>query len=113
MEPLPHNVADCIKEALTEVESLMKAAFAKVGGVAPAGSALDQNGLADGGDVVTEYLDVGEPGLALEHLIYMVSEPKLPISRRAYSCIATAGTAMGMDQQLWERIRPTGGGATV
>jgi hypothetical protein len=105
---LPHNIDDCLKAALAEVEPLMQAAFVKVGGVAQTGSALDQNGLADGGDVVREYLSVGEPGLALEHLIYMVHEPALPISTRAYACIESAGVAMGMDKQLWEHIRPGG-----
>ena len=77
MKPLPQSIAGCIQEASAEVQSLMKAAFTKVGGVAPTGSALDQNGLADGGDVVWEYLAAGEPGLALEHLIYMVHEPAI------------------------------------
>lgn len=86
----------------------MQAAFAKVGGVAPAGSPLDQNGLIDGRDVVLEYLEAGEPGEALEHLIYMVHEPELPISRRTYACIESAGNAMRMDKRLWERIRPRG-----
>ena len=47
-----------IKAALTEVESLMSAAFAKLGGVAPVDSAVDQNGLADGGDLRDRALHV-------------------------------------------------------
>src|SRR5687768_9815672 len=111
VDTLPHNINDCIKDALIEVEALMQAAFVKVGGVAPAGSALDQAGLSDGRVVVLDYLAHGEPGLALEHLIYMVHEPDLPISRRTYACIEYAGTAMGMEKRLWERIRPTGDAA--
>src|SRR4051794_37446487 len=82
------------QEALREVEALMRAAFVKVGGVAPAGSALAQAGLSDGGDIVLDFLAQGEAGLALEHLIYMVEEPNLPISPRAYACIEYAGNAM-------------------
>ena len=111
MDALPQNIDDCIKDALTEVESLVRAAFAKVGGVAPPGSALDQNGLADCRDVVMEFLHAGEAELALGHLIYMVHEPALPISHRAYACIESAGRAMGMEERLWEKIRPSGNAA--
>jgi hypothetical protein len=111
VDTLPHNIDDCITEALTEVDALMRAVFAKVGGVAPTGSTLDQNGLSDGGDVVLDYLANGEPGLALEHLIYMVHEPELPISRRTYACIEAAGNAMRMEKRLWACIRPPGDAA--
>lgn len=108
MNKQPLTVDDCIREALAEVDLLMQAAFEKVGGVAPPGSALDQNGLVDGHGRVTELINVGEPGLALEHLIYMVDEPSLAISQRAYVCIEFAGNAMSMDKRLWECIRPPG-----
>ena len=72
---------------------------------------LDQNGLADGGDIVMKFLNAGELGMALEHLIYMVQEPALPISPRTYACIKSAGRAMGMDERLWEKIRPAGDAA--
>lgn len=104
----PQNIEDCIKDALSEAKPLMDAAFAKVGGVAPTGSALDQNGLANGGEVVMQFLAVGEWGLALGHLIYMVHEAALPISPCTYACIESAGRAMGMDERLWEKIRPPG-----
>ena len=69
---------------------------------------LGQAGLSDGADVVLDYLAVGEPGLALEHLIYMVHEPRLPISCRTYACIESAGNAMRMEERLWQCIRPAG-----
>ena len=106
MDKLPNNIDDCIREALTEVESLMRAAFAKVGGVAPPNSMLDQNGLLDGTDIVLNYLKADEAGLAFERLIYMVREPRLAISGRTYACIESAGNKMQMDKRLWERVRP-------
>jgi hypothetical protein len=111
MDTLPYNIDVWIKDALAEVEALMRAAFAKVGGVAPKGSALDQAGLNNGRDVVLEHLANGEPGLALEHLIYMVHEAELPISHRTFVCIESAGNAMRMEKRLWERVHPAGNAA--
>jgi hypothetical protein len=111
MDTLPVSIDDCIRQALTEVEALMRAAFAKVDGLAPPGSALDQNGLRDGRDIVLEYLDAGEAGLALEHLIYMVHEPGLAISLRTFACVESAGSSMSLDKSLWDPIRPHGGPA--
>jgi hypothetical protein len=94
-----------IKAALSEVMELMKLAYARVSGSPEPGSALDQAGLFDGDKIVLDYLRHGEAGLALEHLIYMVSEPQLPISSAALSHIQQAGGAMNMDPQLWSCIR--------
>jgi hypothetical protein len=94
------NIDDCIMRALSEVKTLMCAAFEEVGGIPKPGSGLDQNGLLDGEDIIVEYLDAGEPGLALEHLLYMVREPHLPISPATYQLIEAAGRAVGIDTKL-------------
>jgi hypothetical protein len=106
MDALPQNVDDCIQAALSEAVVLLQEAFRRVGGVPPAGGALDQCGLRDGAKIVNELLDAGEPGLALEHLIYMFNEPALPISQHAYECIKKAGQAMSMEPRLWEKLSP-------
>ena len=60
--------------------ALMREAFEAVGGTPVPGSALDQGSLIDGDEVVEDYLRHGEPGVALEHLVYMIWEADLPIS---------------------------------
>jgi hypothetical protein len=95
-----------IRAAPSEVVSLLDQAA--VGDAPPAGSAVDQAGLLDGAEVVEDYLEHGEPSVALEHLIYMVHEPDLPISMVTYERIAQAGECMKMDPEKWERIKPAG-----
>ena len=99
-----HVIEDCIRKALSEVKVLMQRAFEEVGGTPVPGSALDQLGLRDGEETVLEYLLHGEPGLALEHLLYMIEEPGLVISRPAYELIERAGRAMSLDPALWEQL---------
>ena len=90
---------------MQEIRPLLERAFAAVGGVAPPGSELDQLGLADGDRIVLELLEHGEPGLALEHLIYMAYEPALPLWRATLDRIEQAGRAMKLDARLWEPLR--------
>ena len=85
----------------------MAEAYERTGGDPPPGSALDQLGLRDGGDRVNEYLAYGEPELALEHLVYMISEAGLPISAQTFDQVEGAGTLLEVDSTLWESIRPT------
>jgi hypothetical protein len=82
----------------------MQEAFAEVGGVPEPGSALDQLGLLDGEETVLEFLAHRETGLALDHLLYMIGEPGLVISRPTYALIEQAGRAMGMDPARWESL---------
>ena len=103
---MARSVETLIRSALSEVEIQMARAFHQVGDEPEPGSDLDQLGLRDGGSTVEGYLHHGEWGLALEHLIYMVREPHLPISRVAFSQIDEAGRAMGIDPGTWESLRP-------
>ena len=108
MAELSQSIEACIKTALTEAHALVRDEFAKVGDVAPPGSALDQNGLVDGDKIVLDYIDHSECGVAFEHLLFMVDELNLPISQQAYDCIDIVGRAMQMDSNKWSRHRPGG-----
>jgi hypothetical protein len=101
------TVDQLIRAALPELVALLDQAFAAVGHAPAKGSALDQAGFLNGAEIVEDFLVHGEPGLALEHLIYMVYEPDLPISTHTYDLIVQAGELMGMDSTTWERINPT------
>ena len=92
-----------ILAALPEVRALVARALAAAGGVAPPDSSLDQLGLGDDGvRTIREYLQHGEAGLALEHLIYMAEASELPLPPSTFRRIDEAGRAMKMDPQTWE-----------
>jgi hypothetical protein len=96
----------CIRQTLPDVGALMERAFAEIGGSPVCGSALDQAGLADGVSIVEDYLRHSEMGVALEHLIYMIKEARLPISVDTFHLIERAAQLMHMRSELIERVRP-------
>lgn len=74
-------------------QNLVDAEFAKVGTVVPA-SALDQAGLRDGLRIVRDYLEHGEPGVALEHALYMLHELDLTIPVETHIALVRAARTM-------------------
>ena len=101
------NIEDHLRRALTEVDGLMVRAFGAVSDAPAPGSVLDQCGLRDGAEIVEDYLRHGEAGVAFEHLLYMIAEPRLPISQATYDLIDQVGRAMGRDPKTWEDLRPS------
>ena len=91
-----NEISRCIAQAAEEAQHLLDAEFAKCGGNPPPGSALDQLGLRDGKETVLDYLSHGEPGLALEHLVYMVKEAGIALSDEVRSHVRNAASAMEM-----------------
>lgn len=89
---------------LVDIEPRMQAAFDAVGGTPEPGSALDQVYLLNGREVITDYLAHGEPGLAYDHLLYMIKEPPLTIARATLCRLAQAGEALGVSPTEWEPI---------
>ncbi len=77
-------------EAQAELDRLYAA------GAPTAGSALDQLGLRDGLAIVEDFLDHGEAGLALEHLLYMINEPSLQLSPQWRADVAQAARSLGL-----------------
>lgn len=100
------SVEDLINEALIEVNALMYREFLKNIPIRP-GSTLDQSGLENGAEVVVDYLQHGEAGLAYEHLIYMITEPPLEITAELFNLIAFAGQALGHEESSLKEFRAT------
>lgn len=100
------NASTHLRAALHGVMPLMHAAFAAVGNSPQPGSSLDQACLLDGDQVVEDYIRHGEQGLALDHLIYMVQEPPLNVSRDTFDHISAAATALGFPPERIDPIRP-------
>jgi hypothetical protein len=68
-----------LKEILNEVSARINAAFAEAGHL-DSDHPLSQEGLSNGTSIVLDYLEHNETRIALEHLLYMVNEPPLPLS---------------------------------
>ena len=93
-----------IESAADEVQRLVNLQFARAGVMVQA-SALDQAGLHDGKEIIRDYLDHGEPGLALEHVLYMIEELDLTVSETTFALIAKAGVQMGMPTSTWANVK--------
>lgn len=89
-----------IEQAADEAQRLLDVEFAKCNNQPSPGSALDQAGLRDGKEIVVDYLCHGEPGIALEHLIYIVQETSIAISEETRNRIRIAASAMQMKVSL-------------
>ena len=99
------RVNDHIVAVLDEVMPLMRDAFARENFNPVPGSALDQVGLLDGDRQVTDFVEHGEPELALDHLLYMIVEAELPISLAASDHIMAAAEVLGVSSAKLASIR--------
>ncbi len=72
-----------------------------------AGSALDQAGLRNGFEIVSDYVDHREQGVAFEHLLYMITEPGLVLDTAEFRDLVSIGRSLGFAETRWERIRQT------
>ncbi len=70
-----------ICEVAEEVQKSVDLEFAKVNEKPEPGIALDQAGLKDGKEIITSFLESGETQLAIDHLLYMIKETNVRISR--------------------------------
>jgi hypothetical protein len=68
-------------EVLDEVSGLLFIAYEQLGHV-PEDHVLAQEGFENGKEIVLDYVDHNEAGIAYEHLMYMIDEPSLAISER-------------------------------
>lgn len=68
-------------------------------------AAFDQEGLRNGLEIVTDYVEHSEHGLAFEHLLYMITEPDLAIKPAELDEVAAIGRTLGFADHSWSRIR--------
>ncbi len=92
----PHNDlrADFV-EALEEISTLMSIAYDQLGPVLE-DHALAQAGLKNGGEIVLDYVDHNEAGVAFEHLLYMIDEPPLVVSEKCVKVLARIAKSLKM-----------------
>lgn len=51
-------------------------------------------------------MERGEPGLAFDHLLYMVEEPPLRLSPSAFEHLNAAAEALGITPSRLDDVRP-------
>ena len=95
-----NQTGESIARAAEEAQRLLDVQFAECDDQPPPGSALNQAGLRNGKEIVMEYLSHGEEGIALEQVIYMVTETGIDLSQEARKQIRKAASAMGMKVRL-------------
>ncbi len=72
--------------ALKEIEALMKEAYINSGAI-DGNHPLSQAGLQNGHTIIRDYISHGETELAFEHMIYMIEEPSLNLSKECKESI--------------------------
>lgn len=95
MSRLGNDLRADFVEALKEISPLMSMAYEQLGPV-PQGHALAQAGLEDGGEIVLDYVDYREAGLAFEHLLYMINEPPLVVSEKCMVILVRIAKSLEM-----------------
>jgi hypothetical protein len=91
-------LSEWILEAALDVKTRVDEAFAED---TEPGGALSQLGLREVVDIVREHLRYGEPGVGFDHLMYVVDELDLVVSKRTLETIVKAGVAMNYDPATW------------
>ncbi|EPW8877466.1 hypothetical protein [Pseudomonas aeruginosa] len=95
MSHLNNNLRVDFVEALEEISAQMSMAFKQLGPI-PDNHALAQEGLENGREIVMDYLDHNEAGVAFEHLLYMINEPPLIISEKCSRVLARIAKTLDM-----------------
>ncbi|WP_434695024.1 MafI family immunity protein [Pseudomonas sp. Z1-14] len=95
MTHLDNDLRADFVEALEEVSTLMSIAYEQLGPVTE-GHALAQAGLENGGEIVLDYVDHNEAGVAFEHLLYMINEPPLVVSEKCIKILARIAKSLKM-----------------
>ena len=96
------KIKEILKQASSEVQGLVDQEFTKVNNNPLPGSNLDQAGLKGGREIVLDYLNHGEIGIALEHLLYMVEETGIMVSKDTIKKIVKVSDQLGIKTKLDE-----------
>lgn len=95
MSHLGNDLRGDFVEALEEISTLMSMAYEQLGQV-PEDHALAQAGLQNGSEIVLDYVDHHEAGLAFEHLLYMIDEPSLVVSEKCMAILDRIAKSLEM-----------------
>lgn len=94
------QISEYIRRTAEAVQLFVDMELAKCNDQPKEGSNLDQLGLRDGKSIVEDFLNHNEPGLALEHLVYMIEETDMVLSEEVRTQIKMIAQAMHMNISL-------------
>jgi hypothetical protein len=84
-----------INELTPEIQRMVDAEFAKIGGPPHPDSSLNQLNLLGGDKIIYEYLQSGEIGVAFDHLNYMIDETNIKLPPK------TSARLLEISQIIW------------
>lgn len=68
-------------------------------------SALAQVGLKDGEEIVLDYLQNGEEGVAFDHLLYMICEPDIELNVTSYQQLVRIAEMLELNPEVLSEVR--------
>ena len=74
------STSSLIRLLTPKIQQLVDLRFGSLTGEPESNLSLDQAGLRQGDQIIYEFLDHGEHGLAFEHLVYMIEEAGIALA---------------------------------
>lgn len=93
-------IKSLINETVVVVQELVDQEFLNCNGIPEPRSSLDQLGLKDGKEIIIDYLDHNEFGLALEHLVYMIEETEISLPQSTVANIREVSILLKLDIEI-------------
>jgi hypothetical protein len=75
---------------------MITTAMATMSEVEQQAAGFAHSGLIDGASIVREYVDHGELGCAVEHLLYMVVETSIELTPASRACLREVAASLGL-----------------
>lgn len=91
-----NNIAKKIETVGKEAQSLIDLGFQKINYLPQSNNPLNQEGIKNGFEIINEYNSVGEFGLAFEHILYMVYETEIEMSKSSLKVIMELSKQMNI-----------------
>ena len=97
---LQHDLQDDLIAIAEYAQGLVNLEYERVNWTPEPESALAQEGLRNGLDVVEDYLAHNEPGVAFEHLLYMIEETGVALDKKYQTRLAELAKTLGKPRAM-------------
>ena len=97
---MKHALQDDLVALAKYVQELVTLEYERVNWTPEPESALAQEGLRNGLDVVEDYLAHNEPGVALEHLLYMIEETGVALDKKYQTRLTELAKTLGKPRPM-------------
>jgi hypothetical protein len=93
---------ELMKKLTNDIQELINIELMKFNNKPPKDHTLSQGGFYDGSEIVNDYIDHNECGIALEHLLYMASEGEVYISLNTLNSLYKLSNYFEIDINKYE-----------